>query len=72
MPYPAPTENVPKGAPSASTSNRFPDDAKLRQFGWSIHARPNAGPPLWRKGNRIVPLAEALEDRRRQMEKLGN
>lgn len=39
---------------------RFPDDDKLRRFGWQIYRRQKGREPLWRKGRRIEPQTEAL------------
>lgn len=65
MALPEPEPDVPIGAPSASKADRFPDDRFLRAMGWVIHARPRKGPALWKKGNDILPVKEAIKEAKR-------
>lgn len=42
------------------TIRRYPRDATLRRFGFTIHARPKSGPALWEKGGKQYTETQAL------------
>lgn len=41
--------------------DRFPADSILRRHGWTIAARPERGPTLWRLGEEVLPENVALQ-----------
>lgn len=67
---PEPEPAVEKGAPSASKTNRFPEDRLLRGHGFVIHRRPKGKPAVWRRGKEIFTHAEAMASVRAAMKKL--
>lgn len=45
----------------ACHESRYPNDDKLRAAGYVIHARPRSGPVLWRRRDKVVTQAQALQ-----------
>lgn len=44
----------------ADSTDRFPNDQRLRKYGWKIHARPRGKEALWIKDGVILPFSIVL------------
>lgn len=55
-------ESLPEDflSPGAGSTSRFPDDDILRLHGFTIHARPRNGQPVWRRGKKLLFQRDAL------------
>lgn len=58
MKYPEPILDT--GSPSADTTNRYAQDAFLRQHGFKIHSRRKGEQPRWERGGRLYLQSQAL------------
>lgn len=59
--FPEPPPDIPIGAPSASTADRFIADRLLRRQGFSIHRRKKGLPVLWVRDGKVYVEKEALQ-----------
>lgn len=51
----------PEWHPSQETRDLRPRDRLLREHGFTIAARPRAGPARWRRAGKLLTEAEALD-----------
>jgi len=59
-----PAENAELESPSADTTTRFGWDERIRKRGYSIHARPNRGEPVWIRDGITFPHSDVLRRER--------
>lgn len=44
----------------ADHTDRFPNDQRLRKYGWKIHARPKGKEALWVRDGEILPFSVVM------------
>lgn len=51
-------------SPWASNAHRFPNDRRLRYYGYRIHARQRGKPAMWQSPDRerVLTEAEAMQE----------
>jgi hypothetical protein len=50
--------------------DRFPNDQRLRRFGFRIHSRPSNGPAVWERNGHIYEWSEAQRIVTHELKKL--
>jgi hypothetical protein len=65
-------EDIPEGHRAQENRLFWPDDIRLRCSGFTIHARPKNGPPVWTKGGQVFTQAAAIESLRQLAEASGS